>query len=243
MFGCQGFFYYHLLLSIRPNHNHIVLYNISILPFIQGNPIWQCGAPVREPEPFTQVELLQDCSPSSLEKLFKSRYKRASKSTDFSMHLSKRSLVSFKEDSILFSFEVLKGQEGQWSLMVAGHEAASGDRRMGRLCTGMGGNKVDIPLLPQNQRSPFQHHWHLTQNFSKQGIPIPHPDTPKVNGTFRSEETEAQLLKGKLQLPGTCRLGCQEAEGTVGLGEDFKTRVSFSNQARDFLHLLYPARE
>lgn len=35
-----------------------------------------------------------------------------------------------------------------------------------------------------------------------------------MNGTFRSEETEAELLKGKLQTPGTCRLGCQEAESS-----------------------------
>lgn len=91
------------------NHNHIILYSISILPLYKvttsGN---------MEPLPgshshFTQVELLQDCSLSSSEKLFKSRYKKTSKSTDFSVYSSKRSLVSFKKDSILFSCEVLKG--------------------------------------------------------------------------------------------------------------------------------------
>lgn len=105
----------------------------------------------------TEAELLQDRSLSSLEKLFKSRYKTASKSTDFPMYLSKRSLVSFKKDSSHFSFEILKGREEQWSLRVAGHEAASGERRMK---IGAGGNNVDTPLLPQHQRSPFQLHWH-----------------------------------------------------------------------------------
>lgn len=70
------------------------------------------------------------------------------------------------------------------------------------------------------------------------GDPHAPPDTP--NGTIGSEQTEAEPLKVKLQIPGTCGLGCQEAEGTVA----FKTRELLCIcQLGDCLHLLYPDRE
>lgn len=169
-----GFFYYILLT--------ITILSCVAFPYFLLYKVTTSGN--MEPLPgshshFTQVELLQDCSLSSSEKLFKSRYKKTSKSTDFSVYSSKRSLVSFKKDSILFSCEVLKGQEEQWSLMVAGHEAAFGERRMGRMCPGMGGNKVDTPLLPQNQRFPIAASLAPDTTSANNGSPFPTQTYPR----------------------------------------------------------------
>lgn len=72
------------------------------------------------------------------------------------------------------------------------------------------------------------------------GILVPHPNMCKTHVTFNSGGTKAELLNGKLRTPRTCMFGLQKAKITVGLGEDLKARVF---QVRDFLYLLYPARE